>query len=196
MRFSKFILQNWPPIINGYLVRSPQSGRLSNYFSQYLHYLLCNYVQLHDNYFFHQELECNEYVRKLDYLIGKGDGLQYFKGKEAKNIRWIALIESQWGNNNKKKINDYLNVDFPKLIEWESKYRDQVKIALLDMTGHSGNWLTNHQNMIRSLRAKAKYDVKSRYMVLITSRKLKEKIIGYTVADRWKIKLEKTINYT
>jgi hypothetical protein len=136
------------------------------------------------------------HTRKLDYLIGKGDELHYFKGKEPKNIRWIALIESQWGNNNKKKKKDFLEVDFPKLLEWKSEYRDQVKIALLDMTGHPGKWQTNHQDIISSLRAKAKSDTKSRYMVLVTTRLLKEKIIGYTVSDRWKTKFQKKISYT
>lgn len=196
MRFSKFILKNWPPIINGHLIRSPQSDRLSNYFSQYLHYILCNYIKSHENYYLHQEVECKEYRRKLDYFIGNGNVLHYFTGKDPKKNRWIALIESQWGNNNNKKIRDYLNVDFPKLIEWETNYRDQVKVALLDMTGHRGDWKLNHQSMISSLQDKASNDSKSRYMVLITSRDAKKQIVGYTVADRWAIKIEKEIAYT
>jgi hypothetical protein len=151
---------------------------------------------LHDNYFFHQEVECNDYARKLDYLIGKGSAIQYFQGEKPQNMRWIALIESQWGNNNEKKKTDYLKVDFPKLFDWETKHRDQVKVALLDMTGHGGDWVSNHQSMISSLQDIAAKDAKSRYMILMTTRKTKEKILGYTVADRWKIKIEKALDYT
>jgi len=194
---SKYILEKWPPIIDGYLVRSPQSDRISNYFTQYLHYLIYGFVGEHNAYFFLQEVECNKHTRKLDYMVGKGNELQYFQGKIPRRLRWVALIEAQWGNNNEKKKSDYLDIDFPKLIEWEAKYSDQVKIVLLDMTGHSGNWQDNHRDMLASLRVKAKSkDINGRYMVLITTRLLKGKRVGYTVADRWKIIIEKEINYT
>lgn len=195
VRFSKYITQNWPPLLDDYLIRSPISDKMSNYFSQYLQHLIFRYTKLHDNLFPLQEVECSNHRHKLDYLIAKGNAEKYFKGQYPKDIRWVALIESQWGNNNSKKKEDYINRDFPKLLEWESKYRDQVKIALLDMSGHKGDWKQNHQNMAKQLQKTATKDSGSRYLVLITSRIIKDKALGYSVYDKWQTRTEKLLEY-
>ena len=157
MRFSKYITNVWPPIIDGYLVRSSISGRLSNAFSQYLQVKLTEYVQKCGDCFWLSELECQNHQHKLDYMIIGGSYENYLKSiRGGKDIRWIALIESQWGNNNQKKIKDFLERDFPKLLEWPPKFRDQIKVAIVDTTRHPGDSFEVHRSLIERMHSKVK----------------------------------------
>ncbi|MBX3007607.1 MAG: hypothetical protein KF816_06220 [Melioribacteraceae bacterium] len=195
MRLDKFLIHNWPPLIDGKLVRSPNSDRISNYFTQYLQYQLQKYLSKNKDYYLLQEVECKDHHHKLDYFIGKKDVKKYFEGVDPRYLRWVALIESQWGNSNNKSVQDYLNRDFPKLTEYKTQYKDQIKIILLDMTGHQGDWKTNHNNFIIRLREIAKKDPNSHYTIIMTTRVKTKKIIGYTIVENWKTKHFEPINY-
>lgn len=195
MRLDKFLIHNWPPLIDGKLVRSPNSDRISNYFTQYLQYQLQKYLSKNKDYYLLQEVECTEHHHKLDYFIDKKDVNKYFEGENPRYLRWVALIESQWGNSIKKSVQDYLNRDFPKLTEYKTQYKDQIKIVLLDVTGHQGDWKTNHNNFISRLREIAKIDSNSHYTIIMTTRIKTKKIIGYTIVENWKTKHFEPINY-
>ena len=78
-------------------------------------------------------------------MVCKGDIGQYFSGSiSSRELNWIALIETQWGNNNKKKIKDFIDNDFPKLFEWKQSKRHQIKVAIFDVPCDKKNWKEAH----------------------------------------------------
>lgn len=175
----------WPPIIDGYLVRSCITDRVSNAFSQYLQVKLTEYVQKCGNCFWLSELECQNHKHKLDYMVIRGSYDNYLKSmRDGKDIRWTTLIEAQWGNNNQKKINDFLDRDFPKLFEWDQQFQDQIKVALVDTTGHPGDSFEVHASLIKRMHSKVKTnDPHSKFLYLFTAVKFKKKLIYFTFSD-------------
>jgi len=198
MRFSKFIKDNWPPIIEGKLVCSPLNNRMSNYFTQYIKYLLKKYTNVNKNYFFLEEVACKNPRHKLDYLVIKGKEEEYLKGRIIPpKCKWVAAIETQWGNTNKTKLNDFLYQDFPKLVEYESSFRYQVKVAIMDV-GYftSESWRENHDKVIEELKKFAKKDRKSRYLIILTTVSKKNKYIHMSIYDKWESEIRNSLKYT
>lgn len=170
MRFSKYIKLCWPPISNGRLIESPISHRRSNYFSQYIRHTISSYACLHKNVFWLSEVECKQQTHKLDYMVCKGDIGQYFSGSiSSRELNWIALIETQWGNNNEKKMKDFMDNDFAKLYEWKQSKQRQIKVAIFDVPCNKERWKEMHiyYGDLLLKNARDSSDSNSNYLMII-----------------------------
>ncbi len=193
-----YLIENWPPRTidpdNAIIYRKQQTKngryvkRYSNKWTQYLEYLLINYIRKRKSKYLLREIPCiNDKNKKLDYMLISGNPEKmYFGSSDARSdkLPWFALIEAQWDQN--KHVRDFLGNDFGKLCMWEpNSSKGKSKIAIFNVRVSKNNtdsWQDVHKKEMGKIKKIIDREDKtnSKYCLLITSRIARKKIVVYS----------------